>query len=125
MSQQEDVRERQKRAAKNQSLFREVNERVKDVNDHWKGFTSLGEWLCECANETCTERIEMSGDEYEKIREQGACFFVAPSDDHVWPDVERVVERRDAYWIVEKIDVAGQIAKEQDPHAERPLRFQT
>jgi hypothetical protein len=125
MPQYEDGHERAKRAARNQVLFRDVNERVKDVNDHFQSFTTLQEWVCECANDTCTEHIEMSCDDYEKIREGAERFFVAPSEDHIWPDVEAVIERRDAYWIVEKSGLAAEIAKDQDPRSEGPLPLQT
>src|SRR5256885_5725586 len=43
----------------------------------------------------CVERIELSAQEYEAIRENGTRFFVAPGDDHVWPDVEQVTELLD------------------------------
>lgn len=118
MSAAEDVRDRQERAAKNQSLFREVNERVKDVNESFHTATfALSDWVCECANDTCVERIEMSSQEYDAIREQPARFLVATSDDHVWPDVERVVERHENYWIVEKFELAATIAEREDPRA--------
>lgn len=125
MPSSEDVRERQARAAKNQSLFREVNERVKDVNDHFHAYTSVSDWFCECANETCVERIDMTSQEYEHIRAAGERFFVAPSEEHVWPDVERVVERRRTFWIVEKIEHGGRIAKDLDPRSDGPLPLQT
>jgi hypothetical protein len=121
----EDVRERQQRAARNQSLFREVNERVKDINDHFYVFTPLSEWVCECANDDCVERIEMSAREYEHVRSDGARFFVSPSDQHVWPEVERVVERLANYWIVEKIELGAKIAIQQDPRSDGPLPLRT
>ena len=114
----DDASAREKRAASNQTLFREVNERVKELNDGFTLVTPLGEWICECANDTCTERVEMSATEYEKIRGDGARFFVAPGDEHVWPDVELVRERNDRYWIVEKVGRAGEIAESGDPRPE-------
>jgi hypothetical protein len=126
MSMQEDVRDRQKRAATNQSLFRDVNERVKDLNDHFHAYTTLSDWICECANDTCVERIEMASQDYEQIRAAGERFFVAPDDEHVWLDVERVVERHDNYWIVEKIELAAKIATRADPRSEDgPLPMRT
>ena len=102
-------------AAKNQALFREINERIKDLNDAFSAITEIGEWICECAHSTCVEPVVMSPAEYEAIRADGASFFVAPSEEHVWPDVERVTARTDRYWIVEKIGVAGELAKTSDP----------
>ena len=122
---QADTREKQHRAARNQSLFREVNERVKDVNDRFRIFTPLGDWVCECANDWCAERIEMSSEEYEEIRRNGARFFVVASSEHVWADVERVVERRSGYWIVEKMEEAAELAHEADPRDEGPTTSPT
>jgi hypothetical protein len=122
---QEDVHDRQARAARNQSLFREVNERVKDVNDNVHAFTSVSDWVCECANDSCVERIEMGTHEYEHVRADGARFFVAPSKEHVWPDAERVIERHANYWVVEKIELAATIAAKQDPRSDGPLTLHT
>jgi hypothetical protein len=121
----EELRDRQERAAKNQAVFREVNERIKDVNDQFHAYTALSDWICECADNTCTERIEMSGQEYEHIRNAGERFFVAPADEHVLPDVEAVVERHNRYWIVEKTAVSAAIAKNTDPRSGGPTSLRT
>ena len=104
-------------AAKNQSLFREVNERVKDVNASFNPLLELSDWLCECAIETCVERISMTPQEYETVRAKGNHFAVSPDDGHVVPEVERVVEQQDRYWVVEKIGHAGRIAENFDPRS--------
>ena len=116
-----DVHDRQTRAARNQSLFREINERIKDVNDSFSAVTETGEWICECANDTCVERIEMSVNEYEAVRADGARFFVAPGDEHVWPEAEKVTDRNDRYWIVEKFGQAAALAKRADPRSDNSL----
>lgn len=117
--------DRQARAAKNQSLFREINERVKDLNDAFEGLTHSGEWICECANNQCVEKLAMSSEEYEAIRKEGTHFFVAPSDKHVWPDVERVITRNERYWVVEKVGLGGRMAEQVDPRSKGPLRFRS
>ena len=121
----ENVRDRQARAARNQALFREVNERVKDINDRFHAYTSLSDWVCECANDDCVERIEMASRDYERIRDAGERFLVAPGDEHVWPDVERVVDRQETFWVVEKIELGAEIAKENDPRSGGPLSLKT
>jgi hypothetical protein len=114
----EDQRGRDVRAAKNQSLFRDINERIEDLNEGFGLVLPVGEWICECANDACTVRIEMTADEYEAVRTEGARFFVAPDDEHVWPDVEEITARHERYWIVEKIGQAGRLAKQADPRAD-------
>jgi hypothetical protein len=115
MSISEDPRVREARAATNQTLFREVNERVKELNEGFSLVLPLGDWVCECANDTCIERVVMSANEYEAVRGDGAHFFIAPSTEHVWPDVERVTGRTDRYWIVEMIGHSGELARRADP----------
>jgi hypothetical protein len=103
------------RAARNQSLFREINERVKQLNEGFSMVLPVGEWICECADDTCVERIELSAAEYESVRVEGTHFLVAPNDKHVFLDVERVTERTDRYWVVEKFGEAGAEADRLDP----------
>jgi hypothetical protein len=102
-------------AARNQSLFREINERVKQLNDGFSMVLPVGEWICECADDTCVERIELSAQAYEVVRANGTHFIVAPGDVHVYPDVERVTERNDHYWVVEKFGKAGEDADRFNP----------
>ena len=107
--------DREARAATNHVLFREVNERVKEVNEGCSLVFPVGEWICECANDACVERIELSANEYELVRRDQARFFVAPSNEHVWPEVEQVIERNDHYWIVEQIGHSATAAARLDP----------
>jgi hypothetical protein len=50
---------RQARAARNQSLYRLVNERIEKLNESLDFVLPLGQWVCECANE-CSDLIEMT-----------------------------------------------------------------
>jgi hypothetical protein len=103
------------RAARNQSLFREINERVKQLNEGFSMVLPVGEWICECADDTCVERIELSAGEYEAVRVDGKHFLVSPGEEHVFSDVELVVERSDRFWVVEKVGTAGEEADRLDP----------
>jgi hypothetical protein len=107
----------QERAAQNQTLFREVNERVGKLTETLNRVTLRNDWICECANTECFEPVELSIEEYEALRLHPARFAVFPGDTHVVPEAERIVERTDRYWVVEKIEVAGRIATENDPRA--------
>jgi hypothetical protein len=118
-----DKHEREERAARNQSLFREINERIEDLNEGGL-VLPVGEWICECVDDTCTERVEMTTDEYEAVRKNGAWFFVAPTKEHVWPDMEIVIALNERYWIVEKVGEAGKIVEATDPRAD-PLPLHT
>jgi hypothetical protein len=107
--------DRQSRAAKNQSLFREINERITDLNDAFAPITDSADWVREYANEACVERVAMCSNEYEAVRADPRRFVVAPSEEHVWRDVEKVVTRRVRYWTVEKRGAAGELGEATDP----------
>jgi len=110
---------RASRAAKNESLFRDVNERVKEMNERVNPALPLDEWLCECADDSCTDRIELTQHDYGRVREDGKRFVVAPG--HVFTGIEEVVERHERYWIVEKVGEAGIVAESFNPRS-RGLR---
>jgi hypothetical protein len=105
------------RAARNQSLYREVNERVKEVNEAFDALYPVGEWICECANPECFETIEMTHGEYEAVRAGSDRFFVKPEEAHFVPEAEDVVERHERYWVVQKVGIAGELAQRKDPRA--------
>jgi hypothetical protein len=102
------------RAARNQSLYRSINEKVKELN---QTFSEAGiadtEWICECADTDCTLHIRASLHEYEAVRSNPRTFIISPG--HLYPQVERVLNQNDRFMTVEKIDNAGQIAETLDP----------
>jgi len=100
------------RLAKNESFFRQVNERIKDVADGLEGAQTY-EFLCECSDASCTERVELSESEYEFVRAKPERFLLARG--HTAPEIEHVVEREQDHVVVEKRGVAGQIAAKLDP----------
>jgi len=91
------------KAARNQGLFRAVNERIRNL-DYSNPHT---EFVCECANPDCLERIQMHLDDYEEIRRIPTHFVVAPGKGHFFPDVERIFETHQGYWVVEKFGEAA------------------
>jgi hypothetical protein len=105
------------RAGQNQSLYREVNERVKEMGSSFDPPLATGDWICECANDECFEHIELTHEGYEAIRAGEARFFVKPDNAHVFPEAENVVEQNERYWVVEKIGVAAAVARENDPRS--------
>lgn len=110
-----ETEERQVRGARTQSLFRDVNERVAEINHAFSDFLPLGDWVCECADPQCTERVEVTLDEYEKARTNPRQFVVAPADAHVVEEIEHVIDRTDRYWVVEKSGLAGDLTARIDP----------
>ena len=104
----------QERAARNEALFREINERLAQLNDALDEHSPLGTWMCECQDTDCHEPVEMTLTEYRGVREEPNRFVIVANGAHLYPEVERVVEETDRYWLVEKTGVAGEIAVELD-----------
>jgi len=109
MSEQETEHGREVRAARNQSLFRAVNERMAHLNEAFALATSDFVIACECANTTCIEMITILPDEYKAVRAEPRRFAVLPG--HVYEDVENTVSTGDGYVVVEKTRVAGEVAE--------------
>jgi hypothetical protein len=103
------------RRARNEALFRQVNERLKDVSELLGTADSGPEFVCECSDEGCTRRIRLSLAEYEWLRANPRRFVVLPR--HEQGEVERVVEDRGRYLIVEKVGVPGEVAEDTDPRS--------
>jgi hypothetical protein len=96
------------RGARTQSLFRDVNERILEVNEAFSIALELGDWICECADDACTERVALTMEEYEAVRASPIRFAVAPADKHFYPELEMLVLKHQRFWIVEKIGTAGE-----------------
>lgn len=91
----------ERRLAENEVIFKQVN---KDVDEflHDIGVENLltAPFFCECSNIQCHDRIELPPKEYERIHKHPKHFVVVGG--HEVPAVERVVDHRDGYNIVEK-----------------------
>jgi hypothetical protein len=101
------------RAARNEALFRRVNERVEDINKAFEPILGETDFFCECADIDCMEKIRMSLKEYEALRQDSKHFAVKPG--HEDPRNERAIEERVGYVIVEKTGHAGERAEQLDP----------
>lgn len=101
---------------RNEALFREVNERIREVSESLRSVDGSSgiEFVCECSRTDCHVPVELELGEYESIRESPVWFLVAPG--HVWAtETERLVRSEDRYSIVEKLSEAGEVAADEDP----------
>ena len=106
--------DRQERLAKNESLFRALNENISGLA-HKLGGREPFEFICECSTTGCFERLWLTLDEYERIRQDGTHFLVAEGHEDI--EIEQVIAHRDDYVVVEKDGVAGIVAEQDDPRA--------
>jgi hypothetical protein len=67
-----------KQESRNQILFREVNERVRDVVAPLLTAGEKGEFLCECGDDACIETIQLGLDEYDAVRSSPQRFVMLP-----------------------------------------------
>lgn len=104
---------RGERAARNEALFRRVNERVEEVSKAFEPILGDSDFFCECADIDCMEKIRMTLSEYEALRDASTHFAVKPG--HILPENELVVDERAGYVVVEKIGRAGERAADLDP----------
>jgi hypothetical protein len=103
------------RAAKTESLFRDVNERIAESAQGFDGDEAA--FVCECSDPECTERVEAPLQEYEEVRSEGTQFLLAPG--HEDERIERVERKRPRFNVVRKVNriVAAQVRR-LDPRAE-------
>jgi hypothetical protein len=106
---------REQRLAQNEALFREVNEKVEAIAAVHGDDDHVYEFYCECANADCSMQLPATIAEYEAVRAHPTRFLVAP--EHWLPEVEAVVEKRDAFWVIEKQGEAGRLVAQLDPRS--------
>lgn len=102
---------REERLARNEALFREINERISAIGERL-GSESL-DIVCECVNDDCTQALTLRHSDYERLRSSSTHFAVVPG--HEQPDLERVTERHGSYDVVEKVGVGAEVAEKLDP----------
>jgi hypothetical protein len=108
------MEERERRLGLNEAMFREVNERVEDINQTFASVTGSFDIFCECGDMACTQRITVPMEVYERVRSDSKHFLLQAG--HEDPTVEDVVETYGSYVIVEKQGVeVERVAEETDP----------
>lgn len=100
----------EERAARNEVVFRRVNEEVAGLG---QGTAPVLSFVCECADAGCIEQVEVALADYEAVRADPRRFLVRPG--HERDEIERVVERHDGYLVVEKTGGAAEVAQRTDP----------
>lgn len=105
----------EERLARNEALFREVNESIEQVAAGFGGSNHQYRFVCECSDIECREQVALTLAEYEWVRADPARFVLAPG--HELHPIETVVDREPDHVIVEKQGLAGRIATRLDPRA--------
>jgi len=110
-----EMNEPDSKVARIESLFRNVNERIAESARRFAADSA--HFVCECADQTCTEALAATLEEYELVRSNGTRFLLRPG--HEDEEVEGVVVQcgtRPA--IVEKFrDAVARVARKLNPRA--------
>ncbi len=107
----------ERRAARNEVLFRETNEAIERGQWH-DDPAKVVRFRCECSRLNCNLPVEVSLAEYERVRRFPRRFLVSVG--HELPDIETVVDRASEHvLVVEKHEEAGEIAASADPRGGR------
>jgi hypothetical protein len=105
--------ERELRIARTEALFRDVNERIAESAKRFNADET--EFVCECSDAACAERVPATLAAYEGVRSDSTHFLLVPG--HEDTRIERVVEtphRRFA--VVEKFNaVIARTVRRLDP----------
>jgi hypothetical protein len=107
----------EQRAARNESLFREVNKNIAVLEERHGSTSTEPVYICECANAGCAEQLAVEPEVYRRVRENPRWFFLLPG--HEDPKLEEIVERHPGYLVVEKTGIAGDVAARAEHDAER------
>ena len=104
---------REERLARNETLFRSVNENIEEAAQSSQLDEHVFEFFCECSNIDCTLLLPLTLSQYERVRTDPRQFVVAPG--HELPEIEIVVDRSSAYQVVVKEGEAAEFVTEHDP----------
>ena len=100
--------------ARTEAAFREVNEAIAITAARFEAVEA--DFICECADPECADRVTVELEEYEDVRSEATHFLLAP--DHHEPEVEQIVARTGEFDVVEKVaPVMARIVRRLNPRA--------
>jgi hypothetical protein len=104
--------ERHERIAKNETVFRAANREIEQADQEAGGGSDqLIEVLCECGRPACGGVISLTVAEYDGVHSQDDRFVVLRG--HESSEIEKVVEERAGYLVVDKFGEAEDIVEEE------------
>jgi hypothetical protein len=99
--------QRKRRMAQNEALARRINDRIEYQRP--RNGESADTFTCECVQVDCGGALDLSIEEYARVRAHPRRFVVLPG--HEEPAVESTVEVYGGYLVVEKRGEAGRTAE--------------
>jgi hypothetical protein len=102
----------EERIARNDATFRDANERIGKAAEGLGLTEGALPFLCECADTSCRTLIQLTLDEYRRVRSNPTWFANAPGHEEADQGTAKVVERYERYFVVEKTGHAAEVARE-------------
>jgi hypothetical protein len=92
----------EERTARNEALWREVNDRIDELDETMRVLPDDTRLLfhCECGQEGCTKMISLTPAEYREVRSDVDRFAVYPGHEQI--ALERTIKRTERYVLVDK-----------------------
>lgn len=103
----------EERIAQNQATFREANERISAAAGVYAVDIPVP-FICECADPTCAEIVQLMLGQYEEVRADSRYFLNVPGHQAAAQGAAAVVAERKGYVISEKTGHAGEIVETLD-----------
>jgi len=101
------------RVSRNEAVYRAVNREIERASEEMgEGPHDRLEVVCECGEDSCSETLDVTVQEYDAAHSQRDRFVVAPG--HEDEQIEHVVKRTDRYLVVDKFGEAERIAEQQE-----------
>jgi hypothetical protein len=91
---------RNERREENQRQFQRLNQRLHDVVESQAPDATPVPFLCECADEHCMGRVEVSPDQWQAVAERPNYFLIMAG--HPRTEGEEIMDTLGPYEIVEK-----------------------
>jgi hypothetical protein len=101
-------------AARNESAFRGVNERLEEKAEELELRDGPTPFLCECEDEGCTDVLLLERAQYEEVRAHPKRFVVTPGHQ---AESDQVVSGDGDFAVIEKHGEEGELVARQDPRS--------
>ena len=102
--------EREIRSARNQALFRAVNENITALDRISISGSDPFVIACECADASCVAALSIDRDAYQSVRANPRQFALLPG--HADPKLETVVTETGQYVVAEKFGDAALVVEQ-------------
>ena len=97
---------------RNDALFREANEGIREAAEEHLNGDELVPFVCECADPNCHEIVRVTLAEYQLIRSDPRLFINVPGHQASAQGWAEAIAGRDGHVVVEKVGPAGDLAEE-------------